>query len=172
MEKYLVLYRQGPNPPAEAVDDLAAGSMEWVRGLMAEGKIETTYLFPDGGGFAVFNADDHQDLQRLIHGNPSSAFLRHEAHPLMDAIPGLEGLRQGFGATLNLAESIVAQRATGATPQTPRVPSSQPSRSVSPPPSGGVTSQPSASAIYNLAVRIVDLVERIVGTRAGGPPPR
>jgi muconolactone delta-isomerase len=111
--KYLVLYRQGPNPPAEAVDELAAGSMDWVRSLIDQGKIETTYLFPDGGGFAVFNADNHEELQRLIHSNPSSSYLRHEAHPLMDVIPGLDKLREGFGETLTQAARIVAQKAGG-----------------------------------------------------------
>jgi len=120
--RFHVLYRQGPNPPAEAVDDLARGSMDWAQQLLSSGKMETTSLFADGGGFAIFNADTPEELLQLIHSNPSSAYLRHEARPCLSApdpsqregaVPGLDDLRSNFGDTLNLADQIVAQRSAG-----------------------------------------------------------
>jgi muconolactone delta-isomerase len=114
---YLVMYTQGPNPPAEAVDTLAAGSMEWAKTLIRKGKIELTYLFPDGGGFAVFKADSVQELQELIHSNPASPFLRHQAFPCMDVDPGLESLRQKFGSGLQQAARMAASGAGGDQPQ-------------------------------------------------------
>jgi muconolactone delta-isomerase len=118
--KFLVLYSQGPNPPAEAVSELAAGSQDWVSRLMSEGQIETTYLFPDGGGFAVFNADSPEALQELLHSNPSSAFVRHESRPLLDFTAGLSRLQEHFGGTLQTAARIVSQAAGGGQARPPR----------------------------------------------------
>lgn len=110
MPKYLVMYTQGPNPPAEAADKLATDSMDWLGKLIEDKKVESTYLFPDGGGFAIFDCDGHDDLQHLIHSNPASAYLRHEEHALLDALPALDEMRKGYGETLAQAASITAQK--------------------------------------------------------------
>ena len=150
--KYLVLYKQGPNPPAEAVNELAASSIDWVQRLMDDNKIETTYLFVDGGGFAVFNADSPEELQQLIASNPSSAFLRHEAHACLEAprAEGLDTLKEGFGAALSLADQFAAGAAAGA-----------------PATAGLAPGKPSGAPVVPSPKEILDAIATYVASKSG-----
>lgn len=80
---------------------------------MRDGRIETTYLFPDGGGFAIFNVDSPEALQKMIHENPASPFLKHEVRPLLDFDSGLDQLQERFRDNLQTADRIAARHAEG-----------------------------------------------------------
>ncbi len=90
---------EAPNP--QAVDELAAASKAWVREHSQE--LEATYTFVEGGGCMIVNVNSPEELHELIHSNPSSPFLSHEIHMVLDFEEGIDRLASHYKSGLERA---------------------------------------------------------------------
>ena len=96
--KYLLTCRpiEEAAPPREAVAKIRA-SMEWIEARLADGSMESTYLFPERGGIAIMNADSHDDLMKLLLDYPALTLYQWDIRPLAD-------WRTGFETVIKLLE--------------------------------------------------------------------
>ena len=83
--KFLTTGKPGraPIPPERAVALLQA-AREWVNTQLADGRIECHYVFPDGGGFTISNADSHEAVLDGLLEYPLYPFMSWEVKPLCD----------------------------------------------------------------------------------------
>jgi len=111
--KFLVVMSMAEtaNPPPEVVDQLSSASKDWAQGLIDAGKMESPYVFPEGGGMEILNADSPEELQELLHSNPSSPFLKHEIHLLLEFHESMDRLARQFRSGLERA-ALPPERAT------------------------------------------------------------
>lgn len=84
--KYLVTARPSavPIPPEKAVG-LFKAAKEWINAHLASGKHDCHYIFPDGGGFAIANADSHEEVMDQVLDYPMYPFLDWEIKALCDS---------------------------------------------------------------------------------------
>lgn len=99
--KFLVLMSMaegGPPPAPKTVDDLTTASKQWIQKCAQAGQLDltTNYMFPEGGGVMILNADSAEELQELIHSNPSSPFLTFQVRILLDCDEGLDRLARHY----------------------------------------------------------------------------
>jgi muconolactone delta-isomerase len=73
-----------PIPPEQGAD-LVRANKEYVNERLADGTMECCYSFIDGSGFAIFNADSHEEAMDRIMEYPEFPFLIWEVKPLCDA---------------------------------------------------------------------------------------
>jgi len=59
------------------------------------GRVEAAYTYPGGGGCAIINADNTEDLQQVLVGNPATAFLRYEVRPLVEFHESMDRVASG-----------------------------------------------------------------------------
>ena len=83
--KYLITARPGtmPMPPEKGVVLLTAGR-DWIKAKLSDGSLDCTYNFFGGGGFAISNADSHEDILSDLLEYPLYPFFVWEVTPLLD----------------------------------------------------------------------------------------
>ena len=59
-------------------------SRQWMEANLATGVVECHYVFPQGGGFAIVNADSHEELGDHLLSFPMYGILGWEIRPLCD----------------------------------------------------------------------------------------
>lgn len=83
--KYLVTCRPCPTePPPERAIALIKAATEWIEDRLADGSMETTYLFPDRGGIAIMDAESHEELMEMLVGYPAFPLYTWEVQALVD----------------------------------------------------------------------------------------
>lgn len=90
----------GLQPPAEAYEQLAVGTMDWMREEKRNGRVEVSYIFAEGEGFMIVNVNSPEELQELLYSNPSSVFLTYEARVLLEFEQGMERLHELYQRTM------------------------------------------------------------------------
>ena len=83
--KFLITGRleRAPIPPDRGAALLQAAK-EWVNARIADGTIECHYVFPEGGGFTISNADSHEAVRDALLDYPLYPFMFWEVKPLCD----------------------------------------------------------------------------------------
>lgn len=90
--KYLVIAKPGQTPiPMEQGVQLLKAAKGWMQGVVADGSVESNYNFFGGGGFAVSNADSHEQLLARLLEYPLYAFFTWEVQPILEFDESLEG---------------------------------------------------------------------------------
>jgi muconolactone delta-isomerase len=95
--KFLVTCRPIPGPvPLKRSVDVLRAAMDWIEARLADGSMESTYLFPDCGGIAIMEADSRGALMRLLSGHPAYPFYTWDIQVLADWRTGLENVMRCF----------------------------------------------------------------------------
>lgn len=84
--KFLVITsrrQQLPLPP-DAVAPVLEAQRDWIHQRLDDDTIDVIYGFPFGGGVAIVNADDGDDLTATIMSSPAFAMLDWEIRPLAE----------------------------------------------------------------------------------------
>lgn len=97
--KFLITGHPGnvPIPPALGVA-LYQAAKEWVDARLADGSMDCHYVFAESGGFAISNADSHEDLFAALQSYPLYGFLDWEVQALVDWDQAYDGFIQLFQA--------------------------------------------------------------------------
>ncbi len=96
--KYLTTGRTGrvPIPPEMGVA-LYQATTAWVNAKLADGTIDCHYVFADlSGGFAIGNADSHEEMMGNLLSYPLYPFFDWETIPLADWSHSYEKLIEYF----------------------------------------------------------------------------
>ena len=70
--------------PPDAMPSILEAQREWIHGLLADGTIDVIYGFIFGGGVAIVNADDGDELNTRILQSPAYMTLDWEIRPLAE----------------------------------------------------------------------------------------
>jgi muconolactone delta-isomerase len=83
--KYLTIAKPGttPVPPEQGVG-LWQAAKEWINARLADGRLDCHYVFADTGGFAISNADSHEEVFDALLTFPLFAFFDWEVKALCD----------------------------------------------------------------------------------------
>jgi muconolactone delta-isomerase len=83
--KYMVTAKPGmiPIPPEQAVA-LYKAAEAWTEERLKDGRIESTYVFPERGGFSIGNIDSHEELFAELMTYPLYPFFDWEVQVLCD----------------------------------------------------------------------------------------
>lgn len=82
--KFLTMGMPGPRPvPAEMGVSVYEAAKLWIHQRIDEGKIECVYIFPDRGGFAISNAESHEEVMEELLDYPLYPFFKWEVKPLV-----------------------------------------------------------------------------------------
>jgi hypothetical protein len=71
---------------------LIRAAMDWIEARLADGSMETTYLFPNCGGVAIMHAESHDALLEMLLGYPAYPLYTWEVQVLADWRAGLENV--------------------------------------------------------------------------------
>ena len=84
--KYLITGKRNVVPmPTERAAELFQGAKAWMNARLADGRLECHYVFAGlGGGFAVRNADSHEQVLDELLDYPLYPFFDWEVHSLCD----------------------------------------------------------------------------------------
>jgi hypothetical protein len=84
--KFLVITsrRQQLALPPDAMAGVLSLQRQWIHDRVDDGTIETIYGFPYGGGVAVVNAENGDELTSLLMASPGYMTLDWEIRPLGD----------------------------------------------------------------------------------------
>ena len=81
-----------PMTPEQGLALLQAAK-EWTKARLADGSMDCSYIFADTqGGFAISNADSHEELMDRLMGYPLWAFFTWEVKALGDSGPQFDRL--------------------------------------------------------------------------------
>jgi hypothetical protein len=70
--------------PPELIPAVLSAQREWIHERISEGTIETIYGFPFGGGVAIVDAEDGDDLNTLLMSSPAYLVNEWDVRPLVD----------------------------------------------------------------------------------------
>jgi hypothetical protein len=83
--KFLVMVLPLPLPvPPEQGVDLHRAALAWINERLEDGRMDCCYVFANGGGVAISNAESHEQLFDEIVSYPLHPFYRFEVEPLCD----------------------------------------------------------------------------------------
>jgi hypothetical protein len=83
--KYLVTANPGLTPiPIEQGSNILKSSKAWIEAKLGDGSIDVTYNYFGGGGFAIVNAESHEQVLGNILEYPMYAFFVWDVKPLLD----------------------------------------------------------------------------------------
>ncbi len=83
--KYLVTALPGITPvPPEQAAELYQAASEWIQAGLADGRFDCVYVFADGGGISIGNAESHEEVFGTLVSYPLYPFFRWEVKPLCD----------------------------------------------------------------------------------------
>ncbi len=87
--KYLVMGKttgfpgMTPTPP-DVMQGLNVAARTFVKERLEDGSFDCHYVFADGGGFAIVNADSHEGVLDLLLAHPLSPIFVWEVKVLCD----------------------------------------------------------------------------------------
>jgi muconolactone delta-isomerase len=70
--------------PPDALPSVLSAQREWIHERVSEGTIDTIFGFVNGGGVAIVNADDGDELNMLLMSSPAYLVNEWEVRPLVD----------------------------------------------------------------------------------------
>ena len=83
--KYLVILTPNQTPlPPEMAEKIYKAAMVWTDERLKSGKIESTYIFNERGGFSVANVNSQEELFDEMLSYPLYPFFDWEVEPLVD----------------------------------------------------------------------------------------
>lgn len=84
--KYLVTSQLGARPiPREQGVGLYQAAKEWLKARLADGRLDCHFPFANlSGGFAIANADSHEEVLEELLDFPLYPFFDWEVTPLCD----------------------------------------------------------------------------------------
>jgi hypothetical protein len=95
--KFLVTCCPVPAPPSPGRSvPLLRAAMQWIEARLADGSVETTYLFPNRGGIAIMEAESRAALMDLLAEYPAYSLYTWEVQILADWRTGLENVLRCF----------------------------------------------------------------------------
>lgn len=95
--KFLVMVLPIPLPiPQEQGAELTQAAMAWIKERLEDGRIDCCYLFPDGGGLSISNAETHEELFDELLSYPLYPFFKFEFRPLCDWAHGMGSVLQTY----------------------------------------------------------------------------
>lgn len=101
--KYLVIVspNQTPLPPEMAVDIYKA-AIVWTEERLKNGKIESTYIFNERGGFSIANVNSQEELFDEMLSYPLYPFFDWEITPLVE-------WKHGYNSVIELYKKMGAK---------------------------------------------------------------
>ena len=72
-----------PTSP-DVMHSLNLAARTYVKERLEEGSFECHYIFPDGGGFVIANADSHEEVMDILLGYPLYPMFVWEVKVLCD----------------------------------------------------------------------------------------
>lgn len=78
-----VLPRPVPMPPEQGAV-LNQAALDWINERLADGRMDCCYVFADGGGVAITNAETHEQVFDEIIAYPLYPFYSFDVKPLCD----------------------------------------------------------------------------------------
>lgn len=103
--KFLIIAtrrQQMPFPPETLVHVLDA-QREWIQSHVDEGRFDAIYGFPQGGGVAIAEARDGDELNRILMSSPAFMVNDWEIRPLSDIDATLSSAIDGIQRTMAAA---------------------------------------------------------------------
>lgn len=95
--KFMITAHPGNVPiPAELGAALYQAAKEWVNARLADGTMDCHYVFAESGGFAISNANSHEELFAAIQSYPLYGFLDWEVQALVDWESAYDGFIEIF----------------------------------------------------------------------------
>ena len=86
-----------PTPP-DAMHALNVTARAYVKERLEEGSFDCHYIFADGGGFAIVNADSHEEVMDILLGYPLYPLFVWEVKALCDWEHGYDRFTELWGA--------------------------------------------------------------------------
>ncbi len=85
-----------PVPPDQmkAIVEALEVSVQIFKDLERQGKVESVYGFPEGGGCGIVNADSAEELNKILNSIPIMNFGKTEVRPLADLEAVAKNLRE------------------------------------------------------------------------------
>lgn len=93
-----------PLPVEQAIARIEA-AVAWCETRLAAGTLETTYLFPDRGGFAVLEAASAGHLMETLLAYPAYPLYTWQVQPLIEWRTGFERILDHLRGTAKEAGS-------------------------------------------------------------------
>ena len=83
--KFLIMVLPIPLPvPPEKGAELYQAAEEWIAERLEDGRMDCAYVFADGGGLAISNAETHEQVFDELISYPLYPFFRWEVRLLCD----------------------------------------------------------------------------------------
>ena len=83
--KYLIVAKPGGDPvPPDQLQDAYKGSQKYGNAFIDDGTFDCIYAFFEGGGFAVTNANSHDEVYKQLLSYPMYSSFIWEVKPLLD----------------------------------------------------------------------------------------
>ena len=83
--KFLIMATPLPIPiPPEQGAELYQAASDWIAARVGDGRIDCTYIFIAGGGFAITNAETHEQVFDELLSYPLYRFFGWEVEPLCE----------------------------------------------------------------------------------------
>ena len=102
--KYLVMAEPGERVvPPDMAHTLLDAAADWIRDRLEDEHVECVFFFPTGGGFAVANAESHEELQKLLVSYPLYPFMKWDLKMLIDWQRGFEINKEFYSKMRELA---------------------------------------------------------------------
>jgi hypothetical protein len=79
----MVLPIRLPVPPEQGAEPYGA-AREWIGERLGDGRMDCAYVFADGGGLAIGNAETHEQVFDELMSYSLCPFFRREVKPLCD----------------------------------------------------------------------------------------
>jgi|YelNatPaOPRAMG01_1025707.scaffolds.fasta_scaffold06426_8 muconolactone delta-isomerase len=92
--KFLVMAKPRAGAPLSSA--ALQGQKEVINRYLKSGANDCVYLFPDGGGFGIANADSGEHLMQMLTEIPTYPFLDWEVRPLSEFTQGMDRMIQLF----------------------------------------------------------------------------
>ncbi len=101
--KYLVILTPNQTPlPLDMAEKLYRAAIAWTEERLKNGKMETTYIFNEKGGFSVANVNSQEELFDEMLSYPLYPFFDWEITPLVE-------WRHGYNSVIESYKKMVAK---------------------------------------------------------------
>ena len=83
--KFLIMGLPIPLPvPPEQGAELYQAAREWIGERLEDGRMDCAYVFAEGGGLSIVNAETHEQIFDELLSYPPYSFFKWEVKPLCD----------------------------------------------------------------------------------------
>ncbi len=88
--KFLLLATESSPAPPDSHLALYQASKDWVKEKLSDKTLDCAYGFVQGLGFAIANANSHEELLELLQAYPLYGFITFDIKPLVNFVWALE----------------------------------------------------------------------------------